>query len=281
MSHLIAHIRTTLQGTYPPEEATAIARLLAEELYGFSQLDIYMGKDRKLSVEEQQKLENILTRLQNHEPVQHILGYTDFCGRRFKVNRHVLIPRPETAELVNLILCDHPTPPARVLDIGTGSGCIPITLAHHWPESDIHAWDISPEALETARLNNALHTTQVDFQEHDILHYEDCNEPPFDLIVSNPPYIKDAERTMMERNVLDWEPHLALFVPDNDPLRFYRAITSLAATNLLRPKGRLYFEINRAHGADTIALLHAYGFSDITLLKDLSGNDRIVRGIRK
>lgn len=280
MPHLIARIRTALQGTCPPEEATAIARLLAEELYGLSQLDIYMGKDRKLSEEELHNLENILARLQNHEPVQHVLGYADFCGGRFRVNGHVLIPRPETAELVNLILQDYPSPPARVLDIGTGSGCIPITLARHWPESDIHAWDISPEAIETARCNNALHATRVTFRECDILHGESGDVPPFDLIVSNPPYIKEAERTTMERNVLDWEPHLALFVPDNDPLCFYRAIASRAAAGLLLSGGRLYFEINRAHGADTAALLEAYGFADVELLKDLSGNDRIVRGIR-
>lgn len=278
MTNLITDIRTRLQGIYPTGEATAIARLLAEELFGLSQTDIYMGKDKDLSEHDMQKLENILVRLCNYEPVQYILGVAEFCGMRFEVNPHVLIPRPETAELIATILHDHPTPPSQVLDMGTGSGCIPITLAHHWPESEVHGWDISPEALDTARRNNLVHGTKVKFYQRDILKNDYTEGTAYDLIVSNPPYIRGCERADMERHVLDWEPQIALFVPDEDPLLFYRAIVQRATKGALRPGGWLYFEINREYGAETAALLTAQGFTEVEVIKDSYGNERIVKG---
>ena len=275
-------LRTSLQACYPMGEASAIARMVLTECFGISTMDIYMGKDIQLSENDEQKLENILQRLKKFEPVQYILGRAQFCGRDFRVAPGVLIPRPETEELVEAILRDHPTtPPQRILDIGTGSGCIPITLAHHWPQSHVEGWDISSDALAIARCNNEEHHTRVAFLQHDILSDEECvvsQEGGFDLIVSNPPYIKQCERLQMERNVLDWEPELALFVPDDDPLLFYRSITQRAAKGLLNPGGWLYFEINREHGAETVHLLETNGFTDVQLVKDLSANDRIVKG---
>lgn len=272
-------LRTSLLACYPAGEASAIARMVLTECFGISQTDIYMGKDIQLSEDDEHKLENILQRLKNYEPVQYILGRAPFCGRDFHVAPGVLIPRPETEELIEIVLRDHPTtPPQRILDIGTGSGCIPITLAHHWPQSHVEGWDISHEALSIARINDEQCRTHVHFVSHDVLHMDECEEGGFDLIVSNPPYIKQCERAQMERNVLDWEPSLALFVPDEDPLLFYRTIVQHAVNGLLNPNGWLYFEINREHGADTARLLEENGFSHVQLLKDLSGNDRIVKG---
>lgn len=281
MSNPLITLRTALQSCYPAGEASAIARMVLTDSFGISPMDIYMGKDIHLSENDEQKLENIILRLQKYEPVQYVLGHTTFCGLRFQVNPNVLIPRPETAELVNLLLEEHPLPPHRVLDIGTGSGCIPITLSHHWPESHIEGWDISSEALEVARKNNEAMRTHVRFHQRDILNPEKSPIPAeggFDLIVSNPPYIKDSERTQMERNVLDWEPETALFVPDNDPLLFYRTIVTRAAEGLLNRGGHLYFETNRAHATETARLMEEAGFTKVRLLQDFYGNDRMVTG---
>lgn len=278
MPNIISTLRTELQGHYSQREATSIILLVLDELFGISQTDIYMGKDIHLSEDDEQKLKNIINRLCNDEPIQYILGKARFYGEDFQVTPDVLIPRPETEELIELIFRQHPTPPARILDIGSGSGCIPITLAHHWKESHIESWDISPEALEVAHRNNKLHNTHVHFVRHDILTLTDIPTENFDLIVSNPPYIKNSERELMEHHVLDWEPHLALFVPDNDPLLFYRSIARQAVKGLLRKGGRLYFEINREHGKEVVALLESVGFTDVELYKDISGNDRMVTG---
>ena len=273
-------LRTSLQACYPMGEASAIARMVLTECFGISTMDIYMGKDIQFSEDDEQKLKNILQRLRNYEPVQYILGHAWFCGRRFNVAPGVLIPRPETEELIEHILHDHLIAPQRILDIGTGSGCIPITLAHHWSESHVEGWDISPDALNIAQNNNQVHQTRVTFKLCDILTPLSPTEG-FDLIVSNPPYIKECEREQMEHNVLDWEPELALFVPDDDPLLFYRTIVQRAIDGLLKPNGHLYFEVNREHGSETAHLLEKVGFTDVQLLKDLSGNERIVKGIRK
>jgi release factor glutamine methyltransferase len=280
MSNPFTILRTALLTYYPSGEASAIARWVLTEGFGISQTDIYMGKDIQFSEDDEQKLKNILQRLRNYEPVQYILGHAWFCGRRFNVAPGVLIPRPETEELIEHILHDHLIAPQRILDIGTGSGCIPITLAHHWSESHVEGWDISPDALNIAQNNNQVHQTRVTFNLCDILTPLSPTEG-FDLIVSNPPYIKECEREQMEHNVLDWEPELALFVPDDDPLLFYRTIVQRAIDGLLKPNGHLYFEVNREHGSETAHLLEKVGFTDVQLLKDLSGNERIVKGIRK
>ena len=279
MPNIISTLRTELQEHYSQREATSIILLVLDELFGISQTDIYMGKDIHLSEDDEQKLKNIIVRLCNSEPVQYILGKARFYGEDFLVTPDVLIPRPETEELIERILSQCPAPPARVLDIGSGSGCIPITLARHWKESHIESWDISRQALEVAQSNNRKHGTHVHFILHDILCPIDWSSIPtegFDLIVSNPPYIKNGERASMEHNVLDWEPHLALFVPDEDPLLFYRTIVEQAIGGLLKKGGRLYFEINREHGKETIELITSKGFRQVELYPDISGNDRIV-----
>lgn len=281
MPNPLIALRTALQSCYPAGEASAIARMVLAEAFGISPMDIYMGKDIHLSEDDEQKLENIILRLQNYEPVQYVLGHTAFCGLQFQVTPSVLIPRPETAELVSLILEEYPLPPHRVLDIGTGSGCIPITLSHHWPESHVEGWDISSEALEVARKNNEALRTHVRFFLHDILCPEKSPVPPeggFDLIVSNPPYIKKCERVQMDHNVLDWEPETALFVPDNDPLLFYRTIVTRATSGLLNAGGQLYFEANRAHATETARLMEEAGFTKVRLLQDFCGNNRMVTG---
>lgn len=278
MSNLIHYIRTAIQGVYSEREATAIARVVAEEAFGISLTDIYMGKDRQLSEDEQQKLENIVSRLTKNEPVQYVLGFANFCGMSLEVNTHVLIPRPETEELIMQIFSDFEgkTPPQRVLDIGTGSGCIPIALNRHWSESIVEGWDVSSDALTVARNNNERIGTNVTFRQYDILQPISERNKKFDLIVSNPPYIKHCESGAMEPNVLDWEPWLALFVPDNDPLLFYRAIAA-CAQQLLNSGGMLYLEINREHGNETLSLLNSYGFENTKIIKDIHGNDRIIK----
>jgi len=281
MDNLITDIRILLQNHYPQREAMAIARLILEEVFAISPLDIYMGKDIQLSENDREKLQNIIARLHKYEPIQYVLGYSYFCGRRFRVSPNVLIPRPETEELIGTILHRHSVPPHRVLDIGTGSGCIPITLATHWPDSHIKSWDISEDALALARQNNDDMQTHVVFKRNDILNLgqkHDDLKQGFDLIVSNPPYVKQCEQQEMERHVLDWEPALALFVPDDDPLLFYRTIVSHAADGLLLPGGWIYFEINREYGHEVAGLLENSGFLHTEVLQDLSGNDRIVCG---
>ena len=248
MNRITTYIRQSLQDIYPPEEVKALSMLICCDMLGLDALDIYMGKDIILSECKQRELENIIFRLQKNEPIQYIRGFAEFCGRKFKVAPGVLIPRPETAELVELIVKENPGA-RHLLDIGTGSGCIAISLDKRLPDADVEAWDISEEALAIARTNNEELESRVLFRQRDVLSDDWEKSPSFDVIVSNPPYVTEAEKDEMEANVLDWEPALALFVPDDDPLRFYRRIATLGR-ELLLPEGKLYFEINRAFGRE-------------------------------
>ncbi|KAA6314432.1 Release factor glutamine methyltransferase, partial [termite gut metagenome] len=217
--------------------------------------------------------ESIVQRLQNHEPIQYILGNTDFFGMTFHVAPGVLIPRPETEELTELIIKENQGSP-QVLDIGTGSGCVAISLAKHIPQATVFAWDISEEALTIARENNKQLGTNVVFHRKDVLNIVSCEEK-YDVIVSNPPYVTEAEKAGMEARVTDWEPAVALFVPNNDPLRFYRHIAQLGQ-ELLSAEGKLYFEINRAYGNETAGILKEAGYSNVRVIKDMFGNERMV-----
>ena len=237
--------------------------------------DYYLGKDIVLSANKETELENILTRLCQYEPIQYIQGKTRFLGRDFHVAPGVLIPRPETEELVGQIIPQAPVG-ARILDIGTGSGCIAISLALSVPEAQVTAWDISSEALRIACENARTLHADVRFVACNVLTVQPDADERYDIIVSNPPYVTERERQAMEPNVLEWEPAQALFVPDNDPLRFYRRIAHLGH-QLLSPNGRMYFEINQAYGEDTVNMLHESGYTAIQIGKDLSGNDRFVR----
>lgn len=274
MNATVAHIRQTLRACYAPQEAAWLSRIICCDIFGQSVTDYYAGKDMTLSSNEEQELKDILSRLLKFEPIQYIQGECSFLGRKILVSSGVLIPRPETEELVEIILKELP-PQAQVLDIGTGSGCIAITLSKELPQTQVTAWDISEDALHIAQANNQALKASVRFERQDVLTYRPSREACYDAIVSNPPYVTASEKKDMERNVLDWEPATALFVPDNDPLRFYRHIAQLAQI-LLKAKGKLYFEINQAFGPDTVALLDGMGYKDAVILKDLSGNDRFV-----
>ena len=274
MNRITAYIRQSLQEIYPPEEVKALSMLICCDMLGLDALDIYMGKDIILSECKQRELENIIFRLQKNEPIQYIRGFAEFGGRKFKVAPGVLIPRPETEELVEVMLKEVPSG-ARILDIGTGSGCIAISLSKMLPDAKVTAWDISDTALCIARRNNEALQASVCFVQRDVLAYVPGSGERYDVIVSNPPYVTESEKQEMERNVLDWEPFSALFVPDNDPLLFYRRIAELGK-GMLASGGRLYFEINRAFGEATATMLRAQGYTNLRVLKDISGNDRIV-----
>ena len=274
MNITASYIRRKLQGRYDPREAGNLSRIICCEILGQHTVDYYLGKDIILSVKEEQELESILARLHNFEPIQYILGEARFLERTFRVAPGVLIPRPETEELVEMMLKEL-SPVSRVLDVGTGSGCIAISLAKELPESQVTAWDVSGEALSIAAANSKALQASVRFEQRDVLTYEPCVADCYDVIVSNPPYVTEAEKQEMEHNVLDWEPSLALFVPDTDPLRFYRRIAVLGL-EMLTSGGKLYFEINRAFGKDTVAMLCETGYRAVRLQKDISHNDRFV-----
>lgn len=273
MKQLIKRTDAALGAHYTHSEVSALARIIITELLGFSQTAYLLKDNVTLTPSEEKIFSDALERLVAHEPIQYILGYCDFCGLRFKVSPAVLIPRPETSELVEWIEQESEAA-ERLLDIGTGSGCIAVALAHRLPHTGVTAWDISPDALTTASTNSTANGCNVKFAQCDILTYIPGNEK-FDIIVSNPPYIKEAEKQEMEKNVLLWEPHLALFVPDENPLLFYRTIAE-KSIQMLNAGGKLFFEINREHGNDIIEMLASMGYREITLRKDIAGNDRMI-----
>lgn len=274
MNKIVAYIRSRLQPYYTAEEVSALSRIVCCDLLGQAPTDYYLGKDIVLSPKKEQELEDILQRLSRFEPLQYIEGRTLFLGREFWVAPGVLIPRPETEELVELMLKEIPAD-ARILDVGTGSGCIAISLAKELPDALVTAWDVSPEALSVARVNARKLQADVRFVECDVLACQVDEVGLYDVIVSNPPYVTEAEKADMEPNVLQWEPSLALFVPDDDPLRFYRRIAVLGR-DMLADGGRLYFEINRAYGREMVEMLRTMGYVGVRVEKDLSQNDRFV-----
>jgi release factor glutamine methyltransferase len=262
---------------YGEGEAQAIARLIYEVRYGLTLSDLLMGRDSNVPQDE---LEQIAIRLERQEPVQYILGQAEFCGRTFMVNKHVLIPRPETEELCQWILTTDAT---NILDIGTGSGCIAITLAAEMPEAEVTAWDISEEALKVAKENAKRTNVHVKFEQVDTLHLtlDICHQTSdvLDLIVRNPPYICNKERVAMETNVLEHEPHTALFVPNDDPLLFYRAIAQYGQT-ALKEGGWLYFEINPLYAEALREMFSKMSYYDIEIKEDQYGKQRMIRAKR-
>ncbi|MFV0589297.1 peptide chain release factor N(5)-glutamine methyltransferase [Bacteroides reticulotermitis] len=276
MNSLTSRIRQTLQETYSPEEAKALAMMICCDMLGLNALDIYTGKDIILSASTHCELENILLRLQKHEPIQYIRGFAEFYGNSFRVAPGVLIPRPETVELVEMIVKEHTAMAPAVLDIGTGSGCIAISLAKALPKAKVTAWDISEEALTIARYNSEKLEVNVRFEKQDVLLEGISSEVQYDVIVSNPPYILEGEKLAMEANVLEWEPEQALFVPDNDPLLFYRRIADLGR-ELLLPNGKIYFEINQAYGNEVRDMLREMHYKEIEVINDFFGNPRMVK----
>jgi len=260
-----------LLSVYPQREARALYMLVMEVVFGLTPTQVLTGKDNELSLDKQALLHNIIDRLLKKEPVQYILGQAEFCGHIFHVEPSVLIPRPETEGLVNLISQQSPTP-CSALDIGTGSGCIAISLALMGHQ--VTAFDVSIDALRVAKNNARRLQANVNFRQEDILHPTPTQQQ-WDVIVSNPPYICQKEAAQMDSNVLDYEPHLALFVPDTDPLLFYRAITNFALEHL-KPKGRLYFEINQIYPVETASLLEKMGFCQVKVYPDCFEKSRII-----
>lgn len=279
MQQSFDYISQSLSHLYSKPEVGRLAMLIMEHITQFSQAKILTNKNTILSDTQHEKVQLIVERLKKNEPLQYILGESEFYGLNFEVNPATLIPRPETEELVDWIIADQQDLSQHILDIGTGTGCIAISLAKNIPNSIVTAFDVSLEALETANKNASLNQVKVDFKKYDILQKENHFNGVFDIIVSNPPYVCEKEKTEMKDNVLKYEPHLALFVPDNDPLLFYRSIAYFARTHLTE-NGSLYFEINRAFGKETCDMLAELGFSSIQLKKDLSGNDRMIKALK-
>ena len=287
-------LQFVLMSHYEDREAANIADLVLEKLTGWSRIERVVNKTVPLSPQQEEQLAHYTERLGRQEPVQYVLEEAWFAGWPFHVNHQVLIPRPETEELVDWIATDvrstkydvgketmenvHRTPDiVHVLDIGTGSGCIPVTLKKNFPDLHITAIDISSEALYVAVDNAARYHTEIDFRRVDFLNPEEwAYLETYDIIVSNPPYIPATDRETMQKHVLDWEPHQALFVPDTDALVFYRAI-SLFGKSHLNPGGAIYLEIHESLGKEVLALFSNAGYPSIELRRDLQGKDRMVR----
>jgi release factor glutamine methyltransferase len=265
-----------LSSIYDEMEAESFFYLILEHLHQFKRIDLALNPDFEISESDKVRWENILSELKTQKPIQYILGETEFYGLKFIVDENVLIPRPETEELVDLIVSSFKsqTSKLRILDIGTGSGCIPISLKKNLPNAEVFAIDVSENALEIAKKNAKLNGVEVNFILKNILETNDL-EQQFDIIVSNPPYVRMLEKEEIKTNVLEYEPHLALFVEDNDALIFYRKIAQLAKKSLTE-NGKLYFEINQYLGKETVILLEKMDFKNIELLQDIYGNDRMI-----
>lgn len=274
MVNIVSRIKLQLSALYDKNEVESFVSLLLEHIFGITTKERLMGGNTAITPEKMQLLDIAIERLKHFEPIQYILGKTEFYSLPYSIDRRALIPRPETEELIDWIL--HQCPDARtILDIGTGSGCIAVSLAHNMPKAKVSAMDISTDALSLARSNASANNVTVDFIEYDILN-QSTWQYQYDVIVSNPPYIRLSEQTTMSPNVLDYEPHSALFVSDDQPLVFYHAIAYFALKQL-NNSGMLFFEINRCYGREIVEMLDKMGFDKIELKKDISQNDRFIK----
>lgn len=280
-NQLVAEITSV----YEENEAKSIVYLLVEHYLNLSKTDILLD----YPINQLYDFQDIIHRLKVQEPVQYIIGETEFYGRKFKVTSDTLIPRPETEELVQLTIKSYQSDreplsinslqsPISILDMGTGSGCIAISLACELPNAQVYAYDISENALEVAKENADKNNAHVIFEQVDILNLPSLSISPFSIIVSNPPYVMNAEKLEMEQNVLDYEPHLALFVEDSNPLIFYKVIAEFASKNLIN-QGLCIVEINQALGLETAELFWNQGFRYVEVVKDMFGKDRMVKAI--
>ncbi|MEN9326521.1 MAG: peptide chain release factor N(5)-glutamine methyltransferase [Flavobacterium sp.] len=267
---------TELQTIQEDSEIESFFFILTEFLHNLKRIDVSLHPDFEVSESDLEKWNTIISELKNEKPIQYITGEAWFYGLRFEVNENTLIPRPETEELVEWIVdgLKIKGKGQRVLDIGTGSGCIPIALKKEIPSAQVSAIDVSEKALEMARKNAINNDVEINFTHQNILETESLDEK-YDVIVSNPPYVRNLEKQEIKKNVLDFEPHLALFVDDYDALLFYRKIAQLALKSL-SPNGKLFFEINQYLGEETLELLTKLGFKNIELRKDFVGNDRMI-----
>jgi release factor glutamine methyltransferase len=276
MNETVTYIRNMLGKLYPAEEINSLVRRIVEHVCQMPLHQQLLCKDKQLSRTEKERIRAIVQRLESAEPMQYILGEVEFYGLTLEVNPSVLIPRPETEELVDLMLQSLTGKGLKILDIGTGSGCIALALARHLEAAEVYAVDISEGALVTAKRNAQRNGAVVHFVQTDILREMPSSFPPFDVIVSNPPYICESEKKGMHANVLDFEPHEALFVPDDDPLLFYRRIASVGIEKLT-PNGWLFFEINAAFGKVTVEMLREKGYRDVESVHDLSNKERMIK----
>ena len=276
------HFFNSLKNIQDEQEIESFFFILTEYLHNLKRVDVALNPNFKLSDAEVEKWNTILADLQQEKPIQYITGEAWFYGLRFEVNENTLIPRPETEELVEWIIESQKSKvqsqKLEILDIGTGTGCIPISLKVNLPQANVSAIDVSEKALEVAKRNAASNKVEINFIQTNILEAEDLNQN-FDIIVSNPPYVRNLEKQEIKKNVLEYEPHLALFVEDTDALLFYRKIAQLALKNL-SPNGLLFFEINQYLGKETVELLENLGFKNIELKKDIYGKDRMVKSTR-
>ena len=282
----IQHIfHLELDAIYGKDEVDSFFDMLLNAYLGFGRINLILNPNLTITKAEEQPLFEALNRLKLEEPIQYIIGNAEFYGLKLKVNEYTLIPRPETEELVDWILngISNLESEINILDIGTGSGCIAIAIAKNLPKANVVAIDVSEEALKTAKENAQLNNVKVEFIHQDILssnHFElNVATREYDIIVSNPPYVRILEKDVMKNNVLNYEPHMALFVEDKDPLIFYKAIVQFAVENLT-PKGQLFFEINQYLGKEMVQLLEIHGFKNIELRKDLFGDDRMIKAIK-
>ena len=284
INQVVQLYKDALNDIYDQGELAQVIFLVFEQVKNFSKIDFVLKRDEAITTEEEKKFKQILSELKTHKPVQYVLGSAWFYGMKFNVNENVLIPRQETEELVNWIMQDikdksqEPNNELTILDICTGSGCIAISLKKNVLNASVIALDISEAALAVANENAKKYDAEIQFCQTDILLH---NTSPFtahssfNMIVSNPPYVLETEKQLMTKKELDYEPHLAMFVFDTDPLIFYRRISEFGLVNL-KPNGKLYFEINESKGNEIVALLTNSGYSEIQLKKDLNGKDRMI-----
>lgn len=279
-----------LSSVYDEKEIESFFYLVVQKLHNKKRIDLALNPQIEMNLSQQVQWQGVLMALKKQKPIQYILGETEFCGLPFLVNSAVLIPRPETEELVDMIITQNSksqilNSKLNILDIGTGSGCIAIALKTSLPNAEVFAIDVSKKALETAKKNAEINQVEINFIQANILTIYDLDQlstsnfqfpTQFDIIVSNPPYVRHLEKAEIHANVLDHEPHVALFVEDNDALLFYRKIAELALKNL-KLNGQLYFEINQYLGKETVELLEKYGFKHVELYKDIYGNDRMIK----
>lgn len=272
-------LQRELSGAMNAGEARAVLLLLFEELCGLSTADVLTGKADCLPEPAKDSMRSAVSRVVDGEPVQYVIGNTQFHGLDLTINPSVLIPRPETEELVGLIVSEQrQLDEGVILDVGTGSGCIALALKHELPAVSVMGWDISGAALDVARQNAVRNGLEVTFCQQDIFQARP-ESGAFDAVVSNPPYICWQEASGMERQVLDHEPHTALFVPDDQPLLFYEAISRFSHV-AVKPGGALYFEVNRAYASQVADCMRTFGFADVAVFDDQYGNPRMVRGFR-
>ena len=291
LSELYTHIKNSLTAQFPdPKERGIVSRRIVGGITGLDGNDCILHPDRRIEIDHT-AVDTIICRINKNEPLEYVFNSAQFIDIELYTNSNVLIPRPETEELALKICGDIKSRlqsnkrvednSLSILDIGTGSGCIPVYLAKNFPDCNYYAVDISDAALATARSNAERHGCNIHFIKADILNCKDGSESgslKVDIIVSNPPYVLESEKALMQPNVLDYEPDTALFVPDDDPLKFYRAISNFAAGHL-NDGGKLYFEINEKFGAETAQLMRSCGFQEVEVVQDLFGKDRFVVGI--